>query len=244
MCRSRVGLAITLCVALATFGASTKAAPRGSQATARPGDAVDATVLYNAGTVALTHDAIGPAVTFLAAAARLEPRAPDIRANLDRAARAAARAAGEEDRGSEGSGSALPLATDEAWWLAAALLAIGAGIAVARAFWSVPRVARWVSAGFMLAGLLLSAWLHQEALEERSHPEAVVIVPSLSVERGPEEPSRAAVLLGAGERVRLGGMRGGLVEVRIGANRIGWAVREGLWRVSDAPRYTSSFEPG
>ena len=93
------------------------------------------------------------------------------------------------------------------------------------------------------AGIVLSTWLQYAAWEERAHPVAVVIAPTLSVERGPDEPSRPAVLLAAGERVRLGEVRGGQVEVRLGANRIGWAAREGLWRVADATRYTPKFQP-
>ena len=216
----------------------------------RPGtsDAVaaaptDATLLYNAGTVALTRGEVGPAVAFLLAAARLEPRTPDIRANLARAVSAAALASGEEGRGDHPAASPVPIATDEAWWIAAALLAAGAGVGIVRTLSRTPQAARWAGAALMVMGVLLTVWLHREAWEETAHPEAVVIAPILSVERGPEEPSRPAVLLGAGERVRLGQARGGLVEIRVGENRIGWAARDGLWRVADAPRYTSGFEP-
>ena len=95
----------------------------------------------------------------------------------------------------------------------------------------------------MVVGIALSTGLQYAAWEESAHPEAVVIAPTLSVERGPDEPSRPAVLLAAGERVHLGEARGGQVEILLGANRIGWAAREGLWRVADAPRYTSRFQP-
>lgn len=202
----------------------------------------DATTLYNAGTTALTHDALGPAVTFLLAAARLEPRASDIRANLNRALMEAARAAGEDVGAARADGSALSLSPVESWWLAALLLAAGAAIVVLGLFRAPPRPVRWTGSALVLLGFALSAWLHVRAWNEAAHPEAVVVVPALSVERGPEEPSRPPVLLGAGERVRLGTTRGGLIEIRIGSNRIGWAVREGVWRVSDAARYTPRFE--
>jgi hypothetical protein len=202
----------------------------------------DATTLYNAGTTALTHDALGPAVTFLLAAARLEPRATDIQANLSRALIESAQAAGEDVGAVHGEGSALSLSTVESWWLAALLLAAGAAIVVFGVFRAPPVPVRWTGSALVLLGLALSAWLHVRAWEETAHPEAVVVVPALSVERGPEEPSRPPVLLGAGERVRLGTTRGGLIEIRIGSNRIGWAVREGVWRVSDAARYTLRFE--
>lgn len=202
----------------------------------------DATTLYNAGTTALTHDALGPAVTFLLAAARLEPRASDIQANLNRALIESARAAGEDVGAVNAEGSAVSLSSVESWWLAALLLAAGAAIVVLGLFRALPRPVRWTGSALVLLGFALSAWLHVRAWEEAAHPEAVVVVPALSVERGPEEPSRPPVLLGAGERVRLGATRSGLIEIRIGSNRIGWAVREGVWRVSDAARYTTRFE--
>lgn len=234
---------IALCGAVAWIGAF-RPGTSDAAAAARPGqEPADATSLYNAGTVALTRGEVGPAVTFLLAAARLEPRAPDVRANLARAVSAAALAAGEEERGDQPASSPFPLATEEAWWIAAALLAAGAGVGIARAMSRLSEAARWAGAALVVTGVLVAAWLHREAWEEAAHPEAVVIATILSVERGPEEPSRPAVLLSSGERVRLGQMRGGLVEIRVGENRIGWAAREGLWRVADAPRYTSGFEP-
>jgi hypothetical protein len=237
---------LALLPACAAWADTASASGRAQGAISSPGGdrAADAATLYNAGTVALTHQAYGPAVAFLLAASRLEPRASDIRANLERAMADAARAAGEDQGSAQGVAPGYPLAADESWWLAAALLAAGAAITVAGVTRRMPRPARWTGSALLLVGIALSAWLHREAWEEAAHPEAVVIVPSLSVERGPEEPSRPAVLLAAGERVRLGRSRGGLVEIRIGANRIGWAVREGLWRVSEAPRYTPGFTPG
>jgi len=238
------GVAVAWLVAagVAAVGFPCAALPAWAKGAGKGSAGVDATALYNAGTTALTHDALGPAVTFLMAAARLEPRATDIRANLDRALLESARAAGEDVSAAHAGGSALSLSTAESWWLAAALLALGAVIVVLGLFRALPPPVRWSGSALVLVGLILSAWLHLHAWEEAAHPEAVVIVPALSVERGPEEPSRPPVLLGAGERVRLGATRGGLIEIRIGSNRIGWAVREGVWRVEDAARYTAAFE--
>lgn len=249
-------LVTALCVAFTCIGITRPATSHAAAAVQ-----TDATSLYNAGTVALTRGEVGPAVAFLLAAARLEPRAPDIRANLVRAIGVSSAALGEEQRADHSASDPFPLATDEAWWIAAALLAAGAGVGIARALSSATgasrgtgtvrwtgtargtNAVRWTGTAFVLTGVLLGAWLHRQAWEESAHPEAVVVVPLLSVERGPDEPSRPAVLLGAGERVRMGQARGGLVEIRVGENRIGWATREGLWRVADAPRYTSGFEP-
>ncbi len=237
-----VGLVLALPASV--FGSLALAAPNGESGRTAPGpDTTDATTLYNAGTVALERGALGPSVTFLLAAARLEPRAPDIHANLSSAFVAAARAAGEEERPDDSGAPMVPLSSDEAWWLASAALALGAALGLAGAVRGFPRSIRWIGNGLMIAGVALSAGLHYAAWEESKHPEAVVIASSLSVERGPEEPSRPAVLLSAGERVRLGEERGGRVEIRLGAVRIGWATREGLWRVADAPRYTSQFRP-
>ncbi|HKQ18441.1 MAG TPA: hypothetical protein VJW75_01720, partial [Candidatus Eisenbacteria bacterium] len=92
------------------------------------------------------------------------------------------------------------------------------------------------------AGVLVVTWLTIVALGENAHPEAVVVAPLLEARRGPDEPNRSPVLLRAGERVRLGRAIAGDVEVRLGGTPIGWAAREGLWRISDTPRYTAQFE--
>ena len=240
-------VAIPLGSAIAA-GAPRAAAPQAAvggakDSTAQHVDVADATTLYNAGTIALERGAYGPSITFFLAAARLEPRAPDIRANLASAVAAAARAAGDDDRPDDAGARPFPIASNEAWWIAAGLLALGAAFGIARAARGLSGPARWIGDGVMIAGIVLSTGLQYSAWEERAHPVAVVIAPTLSVERGPDEPSRPAVLLAAGERVRLGDVRGGQVEIRLGANRIGWAAREGLWRVADAPRYTSKFRP-
>jgi hypothetical protein len=129
--------------------------------------------------------------------------------------------------------------------LAAALLAFAAVARGARAFRPEgPSRAgsRALAIVPAVAGIVLAAWLTIGALQERAHPEAVVVAPLLEARRGPDEPQRPPVLLRAGERVRLGRAIGGDVEVRLGGTPIGWAAREGLWRVSEAPRYTEQFE--
>jgi hypothetical protein len=202
---------------------------------------VDATTLYNAGTIALERGEIGPAVAFLTASKRLEPRAADIRANLEQAETASLLARGGD--ASDTSSFDLPvlLSAAESWWLAAILLALAAIFALTGIARRVPARLRIAFPTLLGLGLLISAWLHIQAWEEAAHPEAVVVRQALSIERGPGEPSRAAALLGAGERVRLGAVRGRQVEIRIGGNSIGWADREGLWKVVETPRYTPQY---
>ncbi|HET9251899.1 MAG TPA: hypothetical protein VFP58_07270 [Candidatus Eisenbacteria bacterium] len=247
-----LAIAAALSVAPALGAAPASAAPppestavsdttRDAAARVDAASAVDASTLYNAGTAALERGEIGPAVAFLVAARRLEPRASDIRANLESAEAASLRARGGD--ASDADAFELPtiLSAHEAWWLAASLLAGGALLAVLGIRRTLPARWRLVSTVLLVVGFLFSGWRHIQAWEEASHPEAVVVVPALSVERGPDEPSRAAVLLGAGERVRLGASRGRQTEIRIGGNSIGWADREGLWKVVEAPRYTSQY---
>ena len=212
-----------------------------SDTTAIAPSSVDASTLYNAGTTALERGEIGPAVAFLVAARRLEPRASDIRANLESAEAASIRARGGDASDPDTFEIPTLLSAHEAWWLVVALLAAGALLVVLGVAWKLPAPWRRASTVLLVAGVLLSGWRHIQAWEEGTHPEAVVVVPALSVERGPNEPSRAAVLLGAGERVRLGTSRGRQMEIRIGGNSIGWADREGLWKVAETPRYTSQY---
>jgi hypothetical protein len=233
-------LAAAILLATARTAVASPAAPADTAVVAK----ASANDLYNAGTVALERGDLGAAVTFLTAAARVEPRASDVRANLAAAAVQVARLRGE-DEGTAGSDSKpFPVAPAEEWWMAAALLAAGAAIGVAGALRPVRPVARWAGRSFLVLGIALSGFLHLATWREARHPEAVVIVPGLTVERGPDEPSRPAVLLSAGEKVRLGRTRGDLVEILFGGNPIGWAPRAGLWRVSDAPRYTDRFRSG
>jgi hypothetical protein len=212
----------------------------------RPGapSIVDASSLYNSGTTALHQGEIGPAVAFLIAAARLEPRASDIRLNLSRALAAASALRGD-DESSSANAPAVLLSSGESWWLAAALVALGSILGTWAALLSPSRRKRLLRVsglGALLSGLTLSIFLHARALEEHAHPEAVVVAATLSIERAPDEPSRAAVILSAGERIRLGRSRGSLVEVRLGGTSVGWAERSGLWRVIDTPLYTSHHE--
>jgi|GEM_PF-1667005 len=211
-----------------------------ADAMAKARDGMDASSLYNAGTLALERGEIGPSVAFLTAAKRLEPRASDIRANLAQAEVASLRARGG-DMGANTFDLPAFVSAREAWWLGAVLLGCGALLSVAGAFRPLPRRLRATAPACLALGVLISGYLHIQAWEEKTHPEAVVIVPALSVERGPGEPSRAAVLLGAGERVRLGAVRGTQTEIRIGGNPIGWAEREGLWKVVETPRYTAQY---
>ena len=200
-----------------------------------------ADVLYNAGTAALDRGEVGPAVAFLAAAARLEPRARDIQVNLAVATATAARARGVDSAEDETPPRGLPLSTAEVAWIGAALLAIGAGGGIAARFARMPRAIPLAAFAAIVIGVAIQAWLLARARDEAVHPEAVVIERQIAVERGPDEPSRAPVILGAGERVRLGPMRGGQVEIRVGGTPIGWAPREGLWRVQETPRYTARY---
>lgn len=203
----------------------------------------DASALYDAGTTALEQGRTGEAVAFLTAARRIDPRAADIRRNLMLAETRVAAATGAD--APPPPPSAFALSAGESWWLAALLLASAAALgatAILRAGRRV-RILRGLAIALGAAGLLLLGWRTTRALEERAHPEAVVIAPALEARRGPDEPSRPPVVLRAGEIVRLGRVSGNDVEVRLGGSAIGWAAREGLWRVADAARYTPDFRP-
>ena len=200
-----------------------------------------ADILYNAGTTALDRGEVGPAVAFLTAAARLEPRARDIQINLKQATIDAARTRGVESQDEIEVAHDVPFSTTELAWAGAILLLLGAGLGIAARLTRLPRGFAIAAVAVVLVGTTLHIWLLARAHAEAVHPEAVVIVPQLAVERGPDEPSRAPVILGAGERVHLGPTRGGQVEIRVAGAAIGWAPHEGLWRVQETPRYTARY---
>ena len=231
--RPASSIALMVAAALCAFG-SLLFCREGLAKTPRGDARADATALYNEGTSALAKGDIGPAVLLLTAAARLEPRAADIRANLENALRLSAQARGED--GAEETAPRWPLAADEAWWVAAILLAAAVLLTFAG------RRFRLASLALLVVGIALSAAVHVLEWREAHRPEAVVVTPTLSVEHGPEEAVRPTIVLGAGERVHLGRSTGTRVEVWIGGASIGWAARDGLWRVADAARYTSRLE--
>ena len=215
-------------------------------------DLIGASGLYNAGTNALADGSLGEAVLLLRAASGLEPRAKDVTRNLSIAEARVALARGEgPERLSSGSGFAL--SSGEAWLVAAALILFGAaGMA-----WRRQRLARLaVSASGAaaahshrsllarraldvagIAGLALSAWLAASAVIDHVAPEAIVLDRSLPLTAASGQPLPEAPALVAGERVRLGSEREGLVEIRLGGTSVGWARRSGVWRVIDASRY-------
>ena len=211
----------------------------GAHAAATPPPRAD--VLYNAGTTALDRGDVGPAVAFLTAAARLEPRARDIQVNLKQATTAAAHARGVESQEEIDVPREVPLSTAEIAWAGAIFLLVGAGLGIAVRLIRLPRSLAAAAVAVVIVGVAIHVWLLARAHAEAVHPEAVVVVPQLTVERGPDEPSRAPVVLGAGERVRLGPTRGGQVEIRVAGAAIGWAPHEGLWRVQETPRYTARY---
>ena len=209
---------------------------------------------YNAGSDALANGNLGEAVLYLRAASRLEPRADDVARNLSIAEARVALTRGEgPERPAAGHG--LALSSGEGWLLAALLLLIGAAgmlwrrgrlarVAVSHAEPAAARADRarplrraLDAAG--IAGLALSAWLAASATMERVAPEAVVLDRSLPLTAASGQPLPEAPALVAGELVRLGAEREGLVEIRLGGTNVGWARRSGVWRVIDASRYNA-----
>ncbi len=223
-------------------GLMVSAAPRAGARTPSREPQADASALYNRGTDALVRGDLGAAVTFLGAAYRIDPRARDIRVNL-----AIARARAAEMHGDPGddervaTASMLALSAAEAWWLAAILIGLGGAAGAAATLRRPARAWKWGGRMALVAGLLIWGACFLRAREEARRPEAVVVVPVLSVGPAPDEQPRPAYILGAGEEVRLGRERSGLVEIRIGGNAVGWARPSGLWRVGDAAGYTSMF---
>jgi hypothetical protein len=214
----------------------------------------NASALYDAGTAALARGDLGEAVLRLAAASRLEPRAADIARN-----RAIAEARVALSRGDEGrppvSEMRLALSSGEAWLLAALLVAAGAAGMAWSGHRADPLAARRApETGFRraarrglhiagVAGFLLTLALATVAFMETLSPEAVVLDRSLPLTAASGQSLPGSPELVAGERVRLGALREGLVEIRLGGTPLGWARLAGVWRVRDAARYTPASAP-
>jgi hypothetical protein len=236
-----------LALILALSWAAGANADMASASSAQRGAPVDAAALYDAGTAALQRGDLGPAVALLRAAERVDPRAADLRHNLMEARARAAAGRGGGEATSPTPAEWLRLTSAEEFWIAAALLVLGALLGS----WELlsrgggarsgnrQRGAIPITAGALVAaGALLAVFLVARADQEAAHPQAVVVVPVLEVGPAPDERPRPPYLLGGGEEIRLGRERGALVEILAGGNSIGWAQRSGVWRVADAARYT------
>jgi hypothetical protein len=212
----------------------------------------DAGALYDAGSHALAEGRLGEAVLLLRAAERLEPRAADVARNRDIADARVSLSRGEAGVAPGGARFESPISSIEGWWLAAVLLAVGAlGMAwrarrAARGLSmdstdAAPRAARRTQAAFDIAGALGFAFalaLAASAAIDAVAPEAVVLEDRVRLAAASGQPLPGEPALVAGERVRLGREREGLVEVRLGGTSVGWVRRAAIWRVRDAAEYT------
>jgi hypothetical protein len=228
----------------------------------------DAGALYDAGSAALVHGSLGPAVLYLRAAQRLEPRADDIARNLGIAEARVALARGESGAGG-GGGLRAPVSAAEGWWIATLLVALGI-VGMARRFRSAgrlladpaaaaiatgtprpapgsaaadraTRLARRTLDAAGLLGLAVMAWLSLSAAYDAIAPEAVVMEREVKLTAASGQPLPGEPALEEGETVRIGREREGQVEVRLGGTSVGWARRAAFWRVRDARGYTDRF---
>jgi hypothetical protein len=196
---------------------------------------IGATALYDAGTQALARGDVGPAVFFLTAAGRLEPRAADIARNASIAEARVALARGEADAVAS-RGFSIPLSAGEGWWIAGILLLLGAVGMALRAHGARPLAhPRGPSLSLRILDLAgLFGFAVVAAL-------AIGVEPKVALTAASGQPLPGEPALVAGERVRLGREREGLAEVRLDGTVVGWARRSAFWRVRDAARYTSGF---
>ena len=141
-------LALALAFALASARGSMASLAETDASDPRAQDHVDAAALYDAGTEALARGDLGPAVTFLLAAYRIDPRARDIRTNLGIARARVEAAEGSGDHGMPPAPPPFALSPAESWHLAAALALAGALVAWMAA--ARPRARRLLLAGSAL----------------------------------------------------------------------------------------------
>ena len=136
---------------------------------------VDASLLYNSGVEALARGDLGPAVAWLLAAHRVDPRARDIRVSLGVArARTAAMQGDGQERADPPTPPAIALSSTESWWLATLLVVLGALLGTIGALRRSQR--GWTIAGIVALSLGGALWgaCFLGAREEARHPEAVV----------------------------------------------------------------------
>ncbi|MGB3713463.1 MAG: tetratricopeptide repeat protein [Candidatus Promineifilaceae bacterium] len=168
----------------------------------------DSVVFYNLGNAYYRSGDLGRALTNYSRAAQLEPRDPDIKANLNLARSQISEPFIEDDPGFAGVLSRITdgwLSVNEAamialsLWFMAGLLFIGMRYTQDRDTRAgLQYAALLVILLLLLTGLSLSSRLYVE----QTHPEGVVVVPTIAVSSEPNDGFTTDIQLSSGAEVR------------------------------------------
>lgn len=181
---------------------------------------VSANLLFNYGSAACKAGRLGDAIAAFRRAALLDPRDPEIRANLDYARSQAPGASIPGPRWQDWAGQ-LTLnewtgLTALAFWLACLLLA-ARQLRPALA----PRLKRWTSLALLLT-LLFGTGTGLQAAGHFTRAVAVVTVPAATARSGPFDDAQAAFATRDGAELRVLSRHEGWAQVTDASGRTGW----------------------
>jgi tetratricopeptide (TPR) repeat protein len=183
---------------------------------------------FNLGNARFKAGHVGPALAAYHRAAALDPRDPDIRANLQFARNQVQgptyKPAFYERWLSQLSLNEWSLAAAATFWAFFLLLAVRQIRPALR-----PYSNKW-TLGLLLAALATSAGLSARLWSERRAPIATIIASEAIVRHGPLAESQTAFTLHDGAEVKILDLKDEWVQVTTDPRRIGWLTRDNLTR--------------
>jgi hypothetical protein len=168
----------------------------------------DSVVFYNLGNAYYRLGDLGRAVTNYSRAAQLNPRDPDIKANLDLARSQISEPFIEDDPGFAGILSRITdrwLSVNEAAIVALALWFLAGLLFIAMRYTQDSDIRAGLQSATLVLILLLvltGLSLGSRFYVERNHPEGVVVVPTIAVSSEPDDGFTTDLQLSSGAEVR------------------------------------------
>jgi tetratricopeptide (TPR) repeat protein len=195
---------------------------------------VSSAIYFNQGNALFKSGQKGRAIAAYRQAAKLSPRDPDVRANLQFA----------RNQASDGGGAASPTGawierlTLNEWTLLASLATtVLFALLIVRQLW--PGLRETLRTYTLVAGagaLLLAALLGISVHREYSLQPSVVVVPEAVARRGPFDESQTAFTARDGAELMVLDAKGEWLQVSDGAGRTGWIRDKSVMRVQTPGR--------
>jgi tetratricopeptide (TPR) repeat protein len=186
-------------------------------------------LLFNLGNAYFKNGQIGHAIAAYRQAEQLNPRDPDIRANLKFALNAVP---GNNLRASP-LDRALSLLTlnERGLWTSVAVWVCFGSLIVAQTRPSLRNNLRTITVGSAIFAILFGAWYAQGLIERATDRQVVVVAPASIVRFGPIEESQVSFNVRDGNVLTLLGTKDRWLQVADASNRSGWIQQSDVIRL-------------
>jgi tetratricopeptide (TPR) repeat protein len=186
-------------------------------------------LLFNLGNAFFKNGQVGRAIAAYREAEHLDPRDPDIRANLKFVLGSVP--------GNNARVSAIDRALDlltlneRGFWTALALWIWFGSLALAQIRPTLKNNLRTVAAGAAIFAICFGLWYAQGLIEHATERKVVVIAPTAAVRFGPLEESQVSFNVRDGNELRLLGTKDKWLQVADASNRSGWIPENDVARL-------------